>query len=118
MPITDGRYRNALVQMSRLPAATRPIAFTFELDKMIEFAQPMFAMMIADQVNHKNQFSEGGLVDKIGTYVWLNAIIAPIARTLAWMFEGAVPRTYDEYRIRITNEQGEADVNLGDPSNK
>ena len=107
MPINNGPYRNALVQMSRLPSATRPIAFTFELDKMIEFAHPMFVMMIADQVSHRNQFSEGGLVDEIGTYTWLNAIITPIARTLAWMFEGVMPRKHDDYTIRITNDQGD-----------
>ena len=107
VPINNGPYRNALVQMSRLPSATRPIAFTFELDKMIEFAHPMFVMMIADQVSRRNQFSEGELVDEIGTYTWLNAIITPIARTLAWMFEGVMPKRYDDYTTRIINEQGD-----------
>ena len=107
IPIQDGRYRNVLVQMSRLPAATRPVAFTFELDKMIELLQPMFYVMIADQIEHGEEFCEGGLADRIGTYCWLNAIIVPIAKTLAWMFDGVASREEDAYQVRIMNEQGE-----------
>ena len=41
------------------------------------------------------------------TYVWLNAILMPIAKILAWLFEGAAPRDHDEHKIIIQNEKGE-----------
>ena len=84
----------------------KPVTFTFQLNKLAEFAQLLLSIMIADQCTQVDDFQEGGLVDKIGTYVWLNAIINPIARTLAWLFRDAAPQDHDAYHLKMTNARG------------